>query len=305
MALFFADEQFDRSIFDGASCALGVFDGLHIGHQYLIGCAIETARPDGRAVAITFDRDPDEVFRPNALKKLARNDDRIAALVASGVDDVVVMPFTSELYTLSPEAFLETAFPQGVPAHLHVGEDFRFGAKAAGTVGTLEKWGAQVGCAVHPHQLVSADGEPVTATRIRTLLLECNLEDANRLLGHPYTLRETVQRGRGEGADFGFATANLQVKPHDRVLGEGVYAAYAIIDGHRFKAAVSVGVSPTFEAAATANMEVHILDFADDIVNRDITVEFIAYLRPMIKFESTDELIATVMANIEWVRENL
>ena len=305
MALYTADEQFDRSIFKGASCALGVFDGLHVGHRYLINCAIDSARPDGRAVAITFDVDPDEVFRPDTLKKLSRNADRITALAASGVDDVVVMPFTSALYTLSPEAFLETAFPQGVPAHLHVGEDFRFGAKAAGTVETLMKWGVETGCSVHPHQLVSADGEPITATRIRKLLLACDLDGANRLLGHPYTLCETVRPGRGAGANLGFATANLQVKPHDRVLGEGVYGAYATVDGQRFKAAVSVGVAPTFEADATANMEVHILDFEGDLVNRTIAVEFVSYLRPMIKFDSTDELIATVMANIQWARDNL
>ena len=162
-----------------------------------------------------------------------------------------------------------------------------------------------MGCEIHPHQLVSADGAPITATRIRLLLLDCKLDEANRLLGHPYSLRETVQRGRGEGTDMGFATANLQVKPHDRVLGEGVYAAYATVAGTRYKAAVSVGVSPTFEATTTANIEVHILDFSGDLVGQDVTLEFVKYLRPMIKFDSTEELIATVMGNIQWVRENL
>ena len=188
---------------------------------------------------------------------------------------------------------------------MHVGEDFRFGARAAGTVETLQAWGVRAGCEVHSHHLVSAEGMPITATRIRMLLLECNLDEATRLLGHPYTLRETVQPGRGEGADFGFATANLLVKSHDRVLGEGVYAAYAAVGGTRYKAAVSVGVSPTFEAASTANMEVHILDFEGDLIGRDIVVEFVKFLRPMVKFDSTEELIATVIANIQWVRDNL
>ena len=308
MVLYNADESFDSDIFDGSSCAFGVFDGLHTGHRYLIGQAVDTRQVGRRAIAITFDIDPDEVFHPDRLKKLMRNADRLAALEASGVDDVVVVPFNERFYTKSPEEFLDTAFSRSVPAHMHVGEDFRFGARAAGTVETLREWGARVGCAVHPHELVSADGMPITATRIRLLLLDCQLDEANRLLGHPYALRETVQRGRGEGANMGFATANLQVKPHDCVLGEGVYAAYATLAGAggvRYKAAVSVGVSPTFEAASTANMEVHILDYEGDLVGRDIVVEFVAYLRPMIRFETADELIATVTSNIQWVRDNL
>ena len=306
MALFRADETFDWSIFAGSSCAFGVFDGLHTGHQFLIGQAVQTNDvPGARSIVITFDIDPDEVFHPDRLKKLSRNADRLDMLVHAGADDVVVLPFTREFFGQAPEEFLANTFPQGAPAHLHIGEDFRFGAKAAGNVDTLRAWGERVGCAIHAHHLVSADGVPITATRIRKLLLACKIKEANRLLGRPYSIRETVHKGRGDGADFGFATANLQVLEHDRVLGEGVYAAYATIDGTRFKAAVSVGVSPTFEATSTANMEAHILDFSGDLVDKPITVEFIEFLRPMIKFDSTEELIATVMGNIQWVRENL
>ena len=305
MAVYSADGTFDASVFAGASCAFGVFDGLHVGHRFLIGKAVETTPSDARSVAITFDVDPDEVFHPERLKKLMRNADRIDELARSGVDDVVVLPFTPELFSLTPHEFLATAFSAGVPSHLHVGENFRFGAKAAGTVADLQEWGKRTGCQIHSHHLVSADGAPVTATRIRKLLLACELDEANRLLGHPYALRETVRRGRGEGTGFGFATANLLVKPHDRVLGEGVYAAYATLAGTRFKAAVSVGVSPTFEATSTANMEVHILDFEGDLVDRPIWVEFVKHLRPMRKFDSTEELIACVTADIQWVRDNL
>ena len=306
MGLHVVDDSFDYSLFAGSSCAFGVFDGLHKGHRYLLGSAAQSAEADGaRSIAITFDIDPDEVFHPDRLKKLMRNADRLEALASSGVDDVVVLPFTPAFYSLDPESFLEATFPSGTPAHMHVGEDFRFGARAAGTVETLQAWGQQTGCEICAHTLVSEDGKPITATRIRLLLLDCNVDEAARLLGHPYALRETVRKGRGDGADFGFATANLQVKPHDRVLGEGVYAAYATVGGSRYKAAVSVGVSPTFESQSTANMEAHVLDFAGDLVDQPITLEFVAYLRPMIKFETTEELIATVQSNIDWVRTNL
>lgn len=305
MAVLVVDETFDRAVFAGSSCAFGVFDGFHEGHRYLVDCARKTAQEPGRSIVLTFDIDPDEVFHPDRLKKLSRNADRIEALEASGVDDVVVIPFIPEFYSLSPEAFLAEMFATGAPAHLHVGEDFRFGARAAGTVETLCAWGEGVGCEIHAHHLVSADGKPITATRIRLLLLDCDVVQANKLLGHPYRLRETVHAGRGDGASFGFATANLQVKPHDRVLGEGVYAAYAIVSGTRCKAAVSVGVSPTFEAQSTANMEAHILDFDGDLRGKPITLEFEQYLRPMRKFPSAEELIATVKTDIQWVRENL
>ena len=306
MSLHVVNNSFDYSLFNGSSCAFGVFDGLHKGHRYLLDSAIASARDNGaRSIAITFDIDPDEVFHPDRLKKLMRNADRLEALAASGVDDVAVLPFTPEFYSRNPEEFLRATFPNGAPSHMHVGEDFRFGARAAGTVDTLQSWGDCVGCEVCAHKLVSADGKPITATRIRLLLLDCKVDEAMRLLGHPYALRETVQKGRGDGADFGFATANLQVKPHDRVLGEGVYAAYAIVGDTRYKAAVSVGVSPTFKAQSTANMEAHIIDFSDDLVDQPITLEFVAYLRPMIKFETTEELISTVKSNIDWVRNNL
>ena len=306
MALHTVDEEFDLRLLAGASCAFGVFDGLHVGHQYLIGCARDAAEALGaRSMVLTFDIDPDEVFHADRLKKLMRNADRIQALERTGVDDVVVLPFTTEFCAQEPEQFLASMFAEGAPAQLHVGEDFRFGARASGTVETLEHWGSVVGCAIRAHHLVSADGKPITATRIRLLLEAGDVEGAAALLGRPYTLRETVQRGRGQGADFGFATANLQVKPHDRVLGEGVYAAYALVDGARYKAAVSVGVSPTFEAQSTANVEVHVLDFKGDLVGSSIGVEFMRYLRPMMKFDTTEELISTVTADIDRVRNGL
>jgi riboflavin kinase/FMN adenylyltransferase len=305
-AIYKLDEALAGGVLKDASCTFGVFDGFHVGHQYLVQQAIETNDVKGaKSVAITFDIDPDEVFHPDRLRKLVRNADRIDMLCESGIDAVVVIPFTPDFYSLSPDAFLESTFAQNVPAHLHVGEDFRFGARAAGTVDDLKRWASVCGCQIHAHHLVSADGKPITATRIRKLLHDCKIQEANRLLGRPYFLRETVHAGRGEGADMGFRTANLIVAEHDLTLGEGVYAAYATVNGTKCKAAVSVGVSPTFEDRTVANVEVHILDFDADLVGKAIKVEFMEFLRPMIKFDDVDELIAAVKANIEWVRTNL
>ena len=124
------------------------------------------------------------------------------------------------------------------------------------------------------------------------------------MLGHPYSFEGTVTKGRGEGTDMGFSTANIELPGMMQTLGEGVYAAWATVDGVRYKAAMSMGVAPTF-ADATATCEVHILDFSGEIYGDVIEVEPVHFLRPMMKFDSLDALIATVMDNISWVRENL
>ncbi len=183
MTRYSIDTGFDPALFAGSSCAFGVFDGLHRGHRFLIDQACATAG-DGRSMAITFDRDPDELFHPGRLQKLMTNEDRLAALEASGVDDLVILPSTPEFFSLEPLAFLKEVFDPAPPAHLHVGENFRFGAKAAGTVDTLRRWGAVSGTRIHSHPLVNADGTPISSTRIRLLLQESNDREARKLLGH-------------------------------------------------------------------------------------------------------------------------
>lgn len=304
--IFNIDTTFDHSMLGGSSCAFGVFDGVHTGHQYLLNAACETARESGgAAIALTFNIDPDELFHAQRLKKLLANEDRLNMLAASGVDAVCVLPFNREFASASPTEFLEATFGGHAPAYLHVGQDFRFGAKAAGVVADLETWAASSGTKICAHALVSADGQPISATRIRKLLLDAQLEEANKLLGYPYTLCDVVRPGRGDGASFGFATANMELVPNKRVLGEGVYGGYAYVDGKQYRAAVAVGVSPLFEAETSANIEVHILDFEGNLYGQKIEVQFIRRIRPMIEFASQDELIATVLDNIAWVRENV
>lgn len=300
------DSNFDYALFENSSCAFGVFDGVHKGHQYLLQCAEESAKEcGGLAIALTFNIDPDELFHADRLKKLMRNEKRIEMLSQSGVDAVVVLDFTPEFAALSPHEFLDKTFKGHAPSHLHVGLDFRFGSKASGTVADLGEWGACNNTHIDAHNLKSAEAMPITATRIRKLLAKHNLDEARRLLGRPFSIYEEVKAGRGEGADLGFQTANLELPVNRQVLAEGVYASYAIVNGKRYKAAVSVGVSPVFAEKSTATCEVHILDFSGNIYGDMIEVEFIEFLRPMIKFDSTEELIRTVMSNIDYVRNNL
>lgn len=292
-------------LFEGASCAFGVFDGVHRGHRYIMERAAEQARElGGRFVVITFDADPDEVLHGDSLKKLMTNEERIRSL-SELADAVAVLPFTRDFAQLSPQRFLDWTFRDSVPSALHVGVDFRFGARAAGDVEALRRWGALHGMRVSSHDLLSWGGQPITATRIRGLLAQGSIAEANELLGHRYAVSGEVVEGRGEGADMGFRTANLRMPPQLRTLGDGVYAAYALVDGVRYKAAVNVGVAATFSDRSTATCEAHLLHFDGDLYGKTVAIEFAEWLRPMRKFDDVDELIATVKGNIAWVDQNL
>lgn len=168
----------------GAVCAIGVFDGVHLGHRLVIGKAADEARARGaEAVVITFDIDPDELFAPDSLRKLQANDERIAMLASLPVDAVMVIPFDEDVASIEARRFLDELFGANVPGKVYVGSDFRFGAKAQGDVALLASWGLAHGMEVEAVELLEVDGAPVKSTRIRKLLDEGCEGEANRLLG--------------------------------------------------------------------------------------------------------------------------
>lgn len=290
----------------GCSCAFGVFDGIHVGHLFLLDATRHTAAQEGtRSAVLTFDIDPDELFCPESLKKLQSNEERIEMLAHCGLDAVVVLPFSRDMANMTASCFVEQLFEGNVPSQLHVGRDLRFGSNGSGTVEDLQSYGIGMGLQVHAYDLVHMDGAPITATRIRSLLAQGNIRSANKLLGRNYMLSGTVEAGRGEGLSLGFATANLAVAPSLLCLADGVYAGYALVGNKRYRAAVSVGVSPVFAETARANVEVHVLDFNQDVYGQRISVEFVEWLRPLVKFADVDELKQTVLSNIAWVRDNI
>ena len=307
MIIDYASKQELNTIIAGAHCAFGVFDGVHLGHQFIIQKAMEQKKqPSDTCVVITFDIDPDEMFCPGKLKKLMSNQRRLEALDKLGADYVVVLPFTREFASQTPEVFIQNVFGGAAPKSLHIGSDFRFGYKAQGTVATLKAWGHSEGVSVIPYGLYSIDGTVVTSTTIRSALAACDIKGANKLLGRNFALDGTVEAGRGEGRDMGFRTANISIPVERYSLGEGVYAAYAVTEaGERYKSAVSVGGAPTFGELSKQNIEAHILDFEQDIYGQELILEFVEFLRPMMVFPTVDELISTVMGNIQWCRDNL
>ena len=294
--------------FGRASIAIGAFDGVHVGHQALLSCAVADAHARGiKAYAVTFDPDPDCVLPGTPALKLMSSADRIHALAQSGVDGVIVVPFTAELAALSFQAFFADVLGHAMEiASIHVGRDFKLGRQGLGTVDAISAWGASRGIDVVPHKLVVQRGQAVTATRIRAAIAAGHVEKARGLLGRPYMIQGDVAAGRGEGSGMGFPTANLAVPAGIQVPADGVYEGIALVDGTAYPAAVNVGLPPTYAAnAASAHMEANLIGFTGDLYGRSIALAFTRFLRPSRVFDSLDELIATVEGNIHDVIDNL
>ena len=282
-----------------AALALGVFDGVHLGHQALIADTIERAAERGVASCVlTFDRDPDQVVSPaSAAPQLVPLADKLALISTLGPDAILVVRFDESLARLNPERFLtDVVLDACRPSVCVVGLDFRFGSQASGDVDTLRTLGATHGFVVVAHDLVTIGDAPVTSSRIRALVAQGQVREAARLLGRPHRLHGTVVRGRGLGRTIGTPTANLDVDSRFALPAPGVYAAWATVPAGSFAAAVSVGVPPTFPSA-TCVLEAFLLDFDDDLYGADVTVEFIERIRPQRVFPDTSSLAAAIAAD--------
>jgi riboflavin kinase / FMN adenylyltransferase len=290
-----------------AVVAIGVFDGVHIGHQALMRDTASDARKRGlAAVAVTFDRDPDQVVTPDApAPQLLTLADKCAFLLEAGADQMLVIPFDADLAALSPEGFLDDVLLTAVsPRAVHVGTDFRFGRYAEGTVDTLTTAGVTHGFTVSAHELITAGGTPITSTRIRSLVSSGDVRGAARLLGRDHRVSGLVVRGRGIGRqELGVPTANMLPSEHAALPLEGVYSGWALVEGTRHPAAISVGTPPTFPGAHD-RLEAHILGLACDLYGRTLTLGFTSRLRDQVRFESKSELSDAMKHDIDEVRRS-
>jgi riboflavin kinase/FMN adenylyltransferase len=286
-----------------AVVALGVFDGVHIGHQALLRDTVRIATAEGvTSVVLTFDRDPEQIVRPtSAAPELLDLDDRLALLSEQGADIILVVPFDNALAVMPPLVFLdEVLLGACAPVATVVGYDFRFGHRAEGEVDTLVRYGREHGFTVVAHDLVCSLGEPVTSTRIRGLVAEGDVAAASALLGRPHRVKGEVIRGRAGGVALGAPTANLRVGPYTALPSAGVYAGRARVGEHRYAAGISVGPPPTFPEA-TGPIEAHLLAFDGDLYGQTLTIEFIDRLRDQIRFEDPADLAEQITHDLEQV----
>lgn len=283
--------------------ALGAFDGIHLAHAKILDTAVERARALGvSAVACTFDPHPTVVLRPSlAPAPIATLEENLARIAERGLDATLVIPFTREFSRMEAEAFVDEALVRTLGVQeVVVGFNHTFGSGARGTAVLLRDLGTRRGFVTHVLPPLQVNGLTVSSSAIREALRDGDVELARALLGRPYSLTGTVQRGAGRGRTLGFPTANL--KP-DRplVLAAGVYAARARWDGKAAEAVVNVGYRPTFDEAQYW-VEAFLFDFSGDLYDRSLTVEFLCRIRAEMKFPGVEALKAQVQADMDEAR---
>jgi riboflavin kinase / FMN adenylyltransferase len=289
---------------------IGNFDGVHLGHQHVIAEARRVADAEGlRVVAVTFDPHPMAVLRPeHAPTTLSDLETRAGLLGDCGVDDVLALPFDREIAAWSPHDFARRVLSRGLHAAVVVvGANFRYGAKAAGDVGTLRASGEELGFRAVG---VPLDGGPQvwSSTYIRTCLAAGDVAGAAEALGRPFVVRGVVVRGDQRGRELGYPTANVPTRGMAAAPADGVYAGWLrrLDTGERYPAAISVGTNPTFAGERERRVESYVLDRDDlELYGVEVEVAFVARVRGMERFDSIDELVTTIGRDVERVRDLL
>lgn len=291
----------------GGAVAIGNFDGVHLGHQAVIGAAVRWARARGApALVATFDPHPSRHFRPDAPPfQLTSLDQKLRHFAGLGVDGVLVIPFTAALAALSPEAFVDAwLVARLAPGHLVTGADFRFGHRRSGTTATLAALGAARGFSTEALGAVEAEGAPVSSTRIRAALAAGDTGLATRLLTRPFAIAGPVIHGDKRGRAIGVPTANMEAGAYVRPR-YGVYAVRVTLPGGGQAAGVAnFGIRPMFQPPREL-LETWILDWEGDLYGRTLEVGFIAHLRDERRLAGLEALKAQIAADAAAARRIL
>lgn len=286
---------------------IGVFDGLHRGHQRIIkGLVKEAHTVDEEAVAITFDPHPATVLGDRAPLLLTTVGERLKLMAALELDTVVVFPFTEEIVQRTADEFVDELMCHLNLAEIRVGPDFTLGHERQGNIAHLRSLGAQLGfriCVIEP---VSWQGDVVRSSRIRDALQRGDIDEANGCLGRPYQLSGVVIHGRGLGKDIGVPTANIAPPPNRLIPASGVYACRAHTERWGVcAAAINIGTRPTFTARPDAQgltVEAHLLDFDRDLYDQVLALDFIARLRDERAYPTLNALVAQMREDIAQTR---
>lgn len=281
---------------------IGVYDGVHLGHQQVLRSLADTGLP---VVVATFRDHPVGTIAPEEAPGLLTGIDRRLEILADmGVSATAVIDFDEEFRNLTAEAFVEELLVATLRARwVAVGRGFRFGHRQLGDIALLQALGELHDFTVGDIAIVE-EGVPVRSTVIRALLREGHAAAAHRLLGRPHRLQATVVPGDQRGRRIGFPTANLETAPGLLVPGSGVYAAYAFVEGVQHAAVVNIGTRPTFGGTESV-VEAHLLDFAGDLYERELAVDFIVRLRSERKFSGVEELVAAISNDVQSARHVL
>lgn len=276
------------------AATIGFFDGVHLGHRFLIDELKEVAQARHLPSAvITFPEHPRAVLQSDYQPKLLNSfEEKLDLLASTGVDYCIVLDFTVELSRLTAQEFISNILADNFHVGaLLIGYDHRFGRDRKDGFEQYVAYGAACGMEVIKASPYDEGRTAVSSSEIRSLLANCRVEEAERLLTYPYQLRGTIVNGYKVGRKLGFPTANIQVdEPFKIIPGIGVYAVWVYLKDERYKGMLYIGDRPTLENGNNITLEVNILDFSGDIYNNEITVAFIYYVREDVKFGSLNEL---------------
>ncbi len=292
----------------GTALTIGNFDGVHLGHQYLVRFLIERAKTRGlQPGAVTLYPDPVRVLRPDEpMPYLTSLEERLELLRGLGLEFVVPLTFTSELAELSPRSFVSILRDELNLALLIMGPDNAFGRNREATPENMAILGRELGFEVEvmPAPLTSGDEAIVSSTSIRRALAEGDLESVARQLGRPYSLRGPVVKGDQRGRTLGFPTANIGVTADRALPAFGIYATWAYLGEARYPSVTSIGTRPTFDGVLPS-VETFIFDFDRDIYDQTLRIELVAHLRPELKFANVEALVEEMNRDVARSREIL
>jgi riboflavin kinase/FMN adenylyltransferase len=286
--------------------AIGVFDGVHRGHQAVISTSASHAKSaNGTPIVVTFDPHPEKVLRPNAAPHLLTATQHKIALIRNlGVEHLLVINFDKQFAATPPENFIQQLVHNSKPLReICVGHEWSFGKNRAGNLDLLKKLGAQFDFDVVGIPPIKANGDVLSSTAIRQAIERGDLARASQMLGRDYTILGTVVHGDNLGKKIGYPTANLSAHS-EQFPPNGVYLADASLDGALHHGVVNLGFRPTVSSGkAERVLEIHLLDFHREIYGKDIEVQFLKYLRPEKKFKSIDALVQQIDLDVQKARE--
>ena len=288
----------------GSVLTIGTFDGVHKGHEWLVRRVTQRANDLGlKSIVLTFDKIPRTVIRPNILVPyLSTLPDRLSLLQSLGVDMVASVAFTRELSQLTAEQFMSTVVKNLHVKHFIIGPGFALGRNRAGDFEKLREIGQELGYSTEMLEpYISDHSQTIRSTKVREMIAQGMMEQANELLGRSYALSGIVYEGHKRGKDLGFPTANIDFAKERAIPPDGVYVTRAFLESKQYLSVTNIGDNPTFGDEERC-IEVHILDFTEDIYGAELKVEFVQRLREEIKFESVESLVSQMHVDVNNAR---
>jgi len=290
-----------QAVLPNSWLTVGVFDGVHRGHQQIIKRLTAGAHEQGvPAVVLTFDPHPAKLFGRSEIRLLTLTDERAELLGSLGVDVVITHPFDQNVANTTALGFMQQLKDQVGITHVVLGYDSTLGRNREGNAIRLTEIGREIGYTVEVVSALSDESGVISSTEIRKLIETGNVADAARLMGHPYSLHGPVIHGDARGRTINVPTANIGYS-HDKMIpANGIYACWAYLNGRKYQAAVNIGINPTFTPdKQIPNVEAHLLDFRQEIYGEDVRLDFMARLRNELRFNSVDTLLEQIWKDIE------